>query len=313
VTRVLVTGGAGFIGSHLCDSLLAQGHMVVAIDDLSSGRLANLGEARTYGDRFTFYSLDIRVEGLPALFERHRPDVVVHLAAGRESAAGFDALDDAGVGLMGLLGLLECSVAVGVRKFVFASSASVYGEPRSVPVKESALPAARPLTPAAISKRAGEDYLRFYQSSRGLDFTSLVLPNIFGPRQDPVEGCGVVAAFSGRMLTGEKPEIWGDGEQSRDFLFIDDAVHALALAMDAGSGRTMNVGTGRQTSVKDLFRMLAEITRFEGEPLYGQPRPCDIRRSALDSSAAAKHLGWKPWTHLEDGLRETVAYLRGLG
>jgi UDP-glucose 4-epimerase len=287
--------------------------MVVAIDDLSSGRLANLGEARTYGDRFTFYSLDIRVEGLPALFERHRPDVVVHLAAGRESAAGFDALDDAGVGLMGLLGLLECSVAVGVRKFVFASSASVYGEPRSVPVKESALPAARPLTPAAISKRAGEDYLRFYQSSRGLDFTSLVLPNIFGPRQDPVEGCGVVAAFSGRMLTGEKPEIWGDGEQSRDYLFIDDAVHALGLAMDAGSGRTMNVGTGRQTSVKDLFRMLAEITRFEGEPLYGQPRPCDIRRSALDSSAAAKHLGWKPWTHLEDGLRETVAYFRGLG
>jgi len=313
VSTVLVTGGAGFIGSHLCDSLLAQGHTVVAIDDLSSGRLANIGEARTYGDRFTFYSLDIKVEGLPALFERHRPQVVMHLAAVRESDEAVDLLSEAGVGLMGLLAVLECSVGAGVAKVVFTSSASMYGEPRSVPIKESWMPAATPLTPEAISKRVAEDYLRFYQSSRRLDFTSLVLPNVFGPRQDPEAGSGVVSAFVGRMLGGEKPEIRGDGEQTRDFLFIDDAVHALTLAMEAGSGRTLNVGTGRETSVKELFRMLVEITGFEGEPLFGPAHPGDVRRSALDSSIAARQLGWKPWTHLEDGLRETVAYVRGPG
>lgn len=308
---VLVTGGAGFIGSHLCDSLLAQGHQVVAIDDLSSGRLANIGEARGYGDRFGFYSLDIRVDGLSALFERHRPEVVVHLAAVREPAGPFDAPDEAGVGLMGLLAVLESSVGSGA-KVVFASSASMYGEPRSIPVRESFLPAARPLTPGAISKRSAEDYLRFYQGSRGLDFTSIVLPNVFGPRQDPAAEFGVVAAMAGRMLLGEKPEIWGDGGQTRDFLFIDDAVHALTLAMDAGSGRTINVGTGRETSVNELFGMLAEIIGFKGKPVYGSPRSSDIRRSALDASLAARQLGWKPWTHLEDGLRETVAYFRGL-
>lgn len=312
MTTVLVTGGAGFIGSHLCVSLLAQAHTVVAIDDLSSGRLANIGDARTYGDRFTFYSLDIRVEGLPGIFQRHRPEVVMHLAAVQEAAIGVDPSREARVGLMGLLAVLECSVAAGVGKVVFASSACLYGEPRSVPIKESALPAASPLTPPAISKRVAEDYLRFYRSSRGLDFTSLVLPSVFGPRQDPDIGTGVVASFAGRMVAGEKPEIWGDGEQTRDFLFIDDAVHALTLAADTGSGRTMNIGTGRETSVNELFQMLAEITGFEGEPLYGPPRPADIRRNALDCSLAAKQLGWKPWTHLEDGLRETVAYLRSL-
>jgi UDP-glucose 4-epimerase len=311
VTTVLVTGGAGFIGSHACDSLLAQGHTVVAIDDLSTGRLANIGEARTYGDRFTFYSLDIRVDGLPALFERHRPKVVMHLAAVPESGELPDAPGEAGVGLMGLLAVLECSVEAGVEKVVFSSSATLYGEPRSVPIKETALPAANPLTPAAISKRVAEDYLRFYRGSRGLDFTSLVLPCVFGPRQWPAEGSGVVAQFAGRMLGGEKPEIWGDGEQTRDFLFIDDAVHALSLAMEAGSGWTMNIGTGQETSVKELFTALSAITGFEGEPLYGAPRPGDIRRSALDCSLAHKHLDWKPWTHLEDGLRETVAYVRG--
>jgi len=310
--KVLVTGGAGFIGSHACDSLLAQGHTVVAIDDLSSGQLANIGDARTYRDRFTFYSLDVRVEGLPAIFERHRPDVVMHLAALRHTPETTEPSPEARVGLMGLLAVLECSSAGGVGKVVLTSSACMYGEPRSVPVKETALLAARPLSPAAISKRVAEDYLRFYQGARGLDFTSLILPSVFGPRQDPDAGTGVVASFAGRMVAGEKPEIWGDGEQTRDFLFIDDAVHALRLAMEAGSGRTMNIGTGRETSVNELFRMLAEITGFEGEPLYGTPRPDDVRRNVLDCSLAAKQLAWRPWTHLEDGLRETVAYLRSL-
>jgi UDP-glucose 4-epimerase len=212
---------------------------------------------------------------------------------------------------MGLLAVLECSAQAGVEKVVLASSASMYGEPSSLPIKESAMPAAIPLTPSAISKRVAEDYLRFYRGSRGLDFTSIVMPNVFGPRQDPEADTGVVAVFAGRMLAGDKPEIRGDGEQTRDFLFIDDAVHAFTLALEACSGRTVNVGTGRETSVNDLFGMLAEVTGFEGEALFEPPKPGDIRRNALDASLAARHLGWKPWTHLEDGLRETVAYLRG--
>jgi len=173
------------------------------------------------------------------------------------------------------------------------------------------MPAAKPLTPPAISKRVAEDYLRFYQGSRGLDFTSLVLPIVFGPRQDPEAAFGVVTRFAGTMLQEEKPEIRGDGEQTRDFLFIDDAVHALTLAIDGGSGLTLNVGTGRETSVNDIFTLLAEITGFAGEPLFGPAEPGEVRRCALDVSRAARHLDWKPWTHLEDGLRETVAYLRG--
>jgi len=313
MTNILVTGGAGFIGSHLCDSLLAQGHSVVAIDDLSSGHLANIGEARTYGARFTFYNLDIRIEGLPTLFERHRPEVVIHLAAAREGPGSERPSHEAGVGLMGLLAVLGCSAAAAVGKVVFTSASGVYGEPRGVPIKESTMAGARPLTPAGISKRVAEDYLRFYRAARGVEFTSLVMANVFGPRQDLDAETGAVAAFAARMLAGEKPEIRGDGEQSRDFLFIDDAVHALMLAVEAGAGRTMNVGTGRETSVNDLFRILAEIIGFEGEPLYEPPQAYDIRRNVLDSSLAARHLGWKPWTHLEDGLRETVAYLRGAG
>jgi UDP-glucose 4-epimerase len=309
VPTFLVTGGAGFIGSHLCDRLLAEGSRVVAVDDLSTGHVGNLAQARAYGQRFTFYSVDIGAEGLGALFVRYQPEVVYHLAACRPKSP--EAVTEARTGVLGLLAVLQASVACGARKVVFASSASVYGESRAgYPLKETVLAGARPLDPGAISKKLAEDYLRFFAATRDLDFASVVLSNVYGPRQYPVDGFGVVAAFAGAALSGRQAVVFGDGSQTRDLLFVDDAVNALALAADRGSGKTVNVGTGVETAVSGLYRMVAGITGHRGEPRFGPLPPGDRARSALDASRAAVELGWKPWTHLEDGLRETVAYLR---
>jgi UDP-glucose 4-epimerase len=314
VTTFLVTGGAGFIGSHLCDRLLAEGHRVVGVDDLSSGKIANLSEARGYGKEFTFYNMDVRAEGLLPLFERHRPEVVMHIAAQPEVPASVkDPVKDASVNIMGLLNVLECGVAAGVRKVVYAASGgTLYGEPRKLPVKESAATSGRPLSPYGISKKVAIDYLGFYERYRGIAHTSLALANVYGPRQDPNGEAGVVAIFATKMLAGEAPTIFGDGNDTRDYVFVDDVVHAFALAAERGDGRLVNVGTGVETSVNDLYRMLAGLTGFGGKPHHGPDRAGDLRRSVLDPSAAASALGWKPWTHLEDGLGETVAYLKGV-
>jgi len=314
VTTVLVTGGAGFIGSHLCDRLLAEDHRVVAVDDLSTGRIANLGEARGYGKEFTFLNMDIRADGLLPLFERVRPEVVMHLAADagvRPSVA--DPKFDASVNVMGLLNVLEGCVRTGVRKIIFASSGgTIYGETKKLPAKESALGASHPLSPCGITKKVGLDYLSFYQRYRGLDFAALALGNVYGPRQDPRGEAGVVAIFIDRMSRGESPTVFGDGKQTRDFVFVDDAVHAFALAMESGTGRLINIGTGVETSVNDVSTMLADMLEFIGSPQRASRPIGEPRRVALDVGLAAEELGWKPWTHLEDGLRETVAFVRGV-
>ena len=310
MTAYLVTGGAGFVGSHLCDRLLAEGHRVVAVDDLSSGRIANLGEARGYGSEFTFFNMDIRAEGLLSLFERHRPELVMHVAAQPSVPASVeDPVHDAGVNVMGLLNVMECSARTGVRKVVFAASGgTLYGDARKLPVKETAT--GRPTSPYGISKKVGIDYLAFYERHRGIAYTALALANVYGPRQDPHGESGVVAIFASTMLAGESPTIFGDGNQTRDYVFVDDVVHAFALAAERGDGRLVNVGTGLETSVNGLFRLLADITGFGGQPSNGPARQGDLRRSALEVSAAEEILGWRPWTHLEDGLAETVAFMR---
>jgi UDP-glucose 4-epimerase len=312
VTTILVTGGAGFIGSHLCDRLLAEGHRVVALDDLTTGRIANLGEARSYGSEFTFFNMDIRAEGVLSLFERHRPEVVMHLAAQPSVTASVaDPTLDASVNVMGLLNVLECSSKTGVRKVVYAASGgTLYGEPRKLPVKESA--GGRPLSPYGIAKKVAIDYLAFYERYRGVAFSALALANVYGPRQDPLGEAGVAAIFASQMLRGEAPTIHGDGNQTRDYVFVDDSVHAFALAVERGDGRLVNVGTGLETSVNGLYRLLADATGFTGQPGAGPARPGDVRRSALDPSLALSVLGWRPWTHLEDGLAETVAFLKGV-
>jgi len=312
MTMFFVTGGAGFIGSHLCDRLLAEGNRVVAIDDLSSGKIANLVEARGYGKEFTFFNMDVRAEGLLSLFERHRPEVVMHLGAQAAVKTSMDdPVFDANVNLMGTLNVLECARRTGVRKVVYAASGgTLYGEPKRFPIKETAMGAGRPVSPYGISKRVVLDYLAFYERYHRLDWMALALANVYGPRQDPHGEAGVISIFASKMIAGASPTIYGDGKQTRDYVFVDDVVHAFALAADRGSARVVNIGTAIESSVNTLFRMLADIVGFSGEAAHGPERAGDVRRSALDHTRAATTLGWRPWTHLEDGLSETVAFMR---
>jgi UDP-glucose 4-epimerase len=312
MSTFLVTGGAGFIGSTLCDRLLAEGKRVVAVDNLSMGRIANLAEARGYGQQFTFYDIDVRSDGLATIFERHRPEVVMHLAAQAAVRRSIeDPKFDASINVLGLLNVLECAAGAGTGKVIFASSGgTLYGAKPKLPSKESARWRARPASPYGISKKAAEDYLHYYRVSRGVDFTALALANVYGPRQDPHGEAGVVSIFTSKMLLGEAPTIFGTGEQTRDYIFVHDVVHAFALAAERGSGLLVNVGTGVEASVNDLYRMLAELTGFDGRPGFEALREGEVLRSSLDNSLASAELGWKPWTHLEDGLAETVAWFR---
>jgi UDP-glucose 4-epimerase len=314
VSTVLVTGGAGFIGSHLADRLLAEGHRVISVDDLTTGRIANLAEARGYGKDFTFFNMDVRAEGLLPLFERHRPEVVFHLAAQSGVRPSLtDPAKDAGINIMGTINVLECATKVEARKVVYAASGgTLYGEPRRLPAKESSAQGSHPMSPYGISKKVVLDYLGFYQRYRGLDFTACALGNVYGPRQDPHGEAGVIAIFAQRMIAGEPVTIYGDGNQTRDYVFVDDVVHGFVQSMDRGSGKLVNIGTGLEASVNHLFRLLADIIGYEQEPDHGPLPPGELRRIALDISRAPTAISWKPWTHLEDGLAETVAFLKGI-
>jgi UDP-glucose 4-epimerase len=314
VSTVLVTGGAGFIGSHLADRLLAEGHRVISVDDLTTGRIANLVDARGYGKEFTFFNMDVRGEGLLPLFERHRPEIVFHLAAQSGVRPSIEhPARDASINIMGTLNVLECAAKVETRKVIYAASGgTIYGEPRRLPAKESAAAGSHPASPYGISKKVVLDYLAFYQRYHGLDYTALALANVFGPRQDPFGEAGVVAVFANRMLANEPVTVFGDGNQTRDFVFVDDVVHAFVQAVDRGSGKLVNIGTGLESSVVGVFKMLADIIGYGKEPEQGPLPAGELRRSVLDISAAPSALAWKPWTHLEDGLAETVAFLKGI-
>ena len=316
MTTYLVTGAAGFIGSHVCDRLLAEGGRVVAVDDLSTGRIANLAEARAYGQQLSFHDLDVRADGLAQVMQRHQPEVVMHLAAQAGVRPSLkDPRQDASVNVLGTLNVIEAAVAAGTRKVVYAASGgTLYGEPHAIPTKERQRWSSRPVSPYGISKRAAIDYLEFYRAARGLDFTALALSNVYGPRQDPHGEAGVVSIFARAMLAGERPVIHRDGSQTRDYVFIDDTIHAFALAAgDVAPGALLNIGTGIETSVTGIFRVLAEIVGFRGEPRFEPGADAGPPRSALDATEAGAKLGWRPWTTLEDGMAETVAYLRSDG
>jgi UDP-glucose 4-epimerase len=312
VATYLVTGAAGFIGSHVCERLLAEGGKVVGVDDLTTGHIANLADARGYGTQFSFHDLDVRTEGLAQIVRKHEPEVVLHLAAQAGVRPSLkDPLYDASVNVLGTLNVVEAAVAAGARKIVYAASGgTLYGEPRTIPVRERQRWSSRPTSPYGISKRAVVDYLEFYRTSRGLDFTALALANVYGPRQDPHGEAGVVAVFARMMLAGEQPVVHGDGSQTRDYVFIDDTVHAFSLAAgDAASGALLNVGTGIETSVTGIYRILAGVTGYRGDPRFDTAADAGLPRITLDATEAEAKLGWRPWTTLEDGLAETVAYI----
>ena len=251
-----------------------------------------LAEARGYGKEFTFFNMDIRADGLAPLFERHRPEVVFHLAAQSGVRPSLDdPVKDASINVMGTLNVLECASKVGVRKVIYAASGgTLYGEPKRLPVKESVAQGSYPLSPYGISKKVALDYLAFYQRYRGLDFTALALGNVYGPRQDPHGEAGVIAIFAAKMLAGERPVIYGDGNQTRDYVFIDDVVHGFVQATDRASTKLVNIGTGLEASVNHLYALLCGITGFDQEPERGGLPPGELRRIALDITRAASAL-----------------------
>jgi UDP-glucose 4-epimerase len=311
--RVLVTGGAGFIGSHLVDKLLDDGHEVTVVDDFSTGKLANLEGARLRcGNRLQIRALDITSPDLASALAQAQPDAVFHLAAQidvRRSIA--DPVGDAMVNVVGTVRLLEACRRHGVSKILFTTSGGcIYGEPDlcELPIGETYL--GHPHSPYGASKRGVEEYLHVYSALYGLRWSSLALANVFGPRQDPSGEAGVVSIFGGRMLQGQPVTIFGDGEQTRDFVYVGDVVAAFVLALDRGDGLRFNIGTGVTTSVNALFLALSEVTGNSVAPQYSPERPGELRHIALDARLAAVELGWKPQTELRDGLKATVSWLR---
>jgi len=302
--RTMVTGGAGFIGSALVDRLLAEGHEVDVVDDLSSGSLSNLSEARAAGGRaLSIHQLDVRLPETTDLILRRRPDVVFHLAAQIDVRASVaDPVRDADVNVIGSLRVLEGARAAGADRVVLAASGgALYGEPApgDLPVRESH--PHRPLSPYGVSKKAAIDYLVAYRELHALEFCVLALANVYGPRQDPHGEAGVVAVFADALVSGAPVTVFGDGDQTRDFVYVDDVVDAFARAATRGGGLVCNVGTGRETSVNGLLSVMAAAAGVDPTVRRAPAREGELRRSALDPARAAIHLGWRPWTTLEQG------------
>lgn len=310
--RVLVTGGAGFIGSHLVDALVARGDRVVVVDDLSTGGEENLNHAAS------FFRVDVRdTEALEQVFMEEQPEIVSHHAAQTDVRRSMaDPTFDAQVNILGSINLLQLSVKYQVRKVVFASTSAVYPEPEFVPADESH--PIRPLSAYGLSKFVGEQYLKFYRDVYGLRFSIFRYGNVYGSRQDPHGECGVVAIFSEQMLNGVRPTVFGDGSKTRDYIYVGDVVSANLLAMDgAGDGEVFNLGWGREVTDFEVFEAVRRAVGVEVEPIYSQKRPGELDRIALDSTKAKRLLGWAPRVPFEEGVPLAVAYyargVRGKG
>ena len=309
--RVLVTGGAGFIGSHVCDAFAADGWSVTALDDLSTGREENLSAS------VDLVVADIRSPEAASLVREGGFDVISHHAAQIDVRVSVDRPDhDASINIMGLLNLLEAAVQGGVRRFVYVSSGGVvYGEPEELPVSEIA--AKQPLSPYGVSKLTGEHYLHFYRQIHGLEAVSLRYSNVFGPRQDPHGEAGVVAIFGRSVLEGRPLIVFGDGEQTRDYVYVGDVAEAnlLAARVDISDSMTMddvafNVGTGVETSVNELASGVMRVAGREVPVERAPARPGELMRNSLDPSRL-EGLGWRPAGGLEDGLSATYAWIAG--
>ncbi len=301
----MVTGGAGFIGSNLVDRLLAEGHAVDVVDDLSTGKLANLADARAHPDHeLTVHQIDVRSADMVEVMVHRRPEVVFHLAAQADVRVSVDRpVFDAEVNILGTVRVLEGAKAAGTGRVVFAASGgTLYGEPdpADLPVRESH--PHRPLSPYGVSKKSALDYLVCYRELHAVEFCALALANVYGPRQDPHGEAGVVAIFADRLRRGEALTVYGDGEQTRDFVYVDDVVDAFVRAGSRGGGLVLNVGTGREVSVNELAREMAVAAGVSLPAVHAPLRPGELLRSALDPGRAQIHLGWRSWTALSDGV-----------
>ncbi|MFN3339488.1 MAG: NAD-dependent epimerase/dehydratase family protein [Dietzia sp.] len=311
--RTLVTGGAGFIGSTLVDRLLSEGHEVTVVDDLSRGRLENLTGARGAGSRFAFHQLDLTDPAIADLMAEVAPEVVFHLAAQIDVRLSVeDPVHDAEVNVVGTVRLAEAARRAGVRRIVFTSSGgSIYGPVTDLPVAESR--PVDPMSPYAAGKVAGEVYLEMFAKLYGIEWAGVAPANVYGPRQDPHGEAGVVAIFSQRLLAGQPTRVFGDGGNTRDYVFVDDVVDAFvrAATVPAAAGLRFNVGTGVETSDRGLHTLVAEAAGSEDDPEYAPARLGDVARSALDAGRAAEVLGWTPQVPISEGVARTVDYFRG--
>ncbi|WP_197513795.1 NAD-dependent epimerase/dehydratase family protein [Mycobacterium sp. E2462] len=311
--RALVTGAAGFIGSTLVDRLLADGHSVVGLDNFASGRARNL-EHLADNPAHVFVEADIVTDDLDAILDEHRPEVVFHLAAQidvRHSVA--DPQFDASVNVIGTVRLAEAARRAQVRKVVHTSSGgSIYGTPPRYPTPETV--PTDPASPYAAGKVAGEIYLNTFRRLYGLDCSHIAPANVYGPRQDPHGEAGVVAIFAQALLSGKPTKVFGDGSNTRDYVYVDDVVDAFVKAAGhAGAGQRFNVGTGIETSDRQLHSAVAAAVGGPDDPEFAPPRLGDLKRSCLDIGLAAEVLGWRPQVALDEGVRRTVEYFRRAG
>lgn len=306
--RVLVTGGAGFIGSHLVDRLVGDGHDVVVVDDLSHGSRANLESALRASCELE--TLDVTGPEFGELVARVRPEVIFHLAAQIDVRASVaDPVHDAAINVLGTVRALEAARAAGTRKVVLASSVAIYGTVQRLPVAE--VDPTDPLSPYAVSKLTGESYIRQFHQLHGLDGTTLCFGNVYGPRQDPHGEAGVVSIFTDALLAGKPTTVFGDGGNTRDYVYVGDVVDALVRAGgETGVARRYNIGTGVPTSDVELHRAVAAAAGSDSEPGFAPQRPGDLRAMTLDSTRATTELGWRANTPLASGIEQTVAWVR---
>ena len=306
--KVLVTGGAGFIGSHVVDVMLEAGHQVAIVDNLwekGGGRMENVNP------RASFYKVDVRDAALAEVFEKERPEIICHLAAQHSvKISTEDPVHDAQVNILGLINLLQCATRYGTRKVIFSSSGATYGTVEKMPVDERT--PQHPESPYGITKLASEYYLRFWKEMHGLDFTALRYGNVYGPRQDPTGEAGVIAIFTRQILLGIPVRIDWDGDQQKDYVYVRDVARANLAALDKGSGEAFCIATGFGTSVNALYRGLVDIIGREVEIVHAPKRPGDIYLTYFDCTKAKEQLGWVAETGLEEGLRLTVEYFRQL-
>ncbi len=302
--KVLVTGGAGFIGSHVCDEFVAHGHTVAALDNLSTGNRQNLSP------RIPLIELDIRATEAADYIAKEKPDVICHLAAQMDVRKSVqDPRFDAESNILGMLNLLEAARRVGVKKFIFSSTGgAVYGEQDVFPAPETH--PTRPVSPYGASKAAGELYLGYYRAQYGLNFTALRYANVYGPRQNPHGEAGVVAIFAQRLVKGEPCAIFGDGGQTRDFVFGKEVARANYLALERDCVGPVNIGTGIETDINRVYQLLAGAAGVALPAIHQAAKPGEQRRSCIDPSLARRVLGWSPTVTLEDGLRQTLAFFR---
>lgn len=302
--KILVTGGAGFIGSHLVDALIERGEEVVVVDNLSTGCRDNVNP------QTKLYELNIGDQGLAEVFDLERPDIIYHHAAQIDLRRSVtEPLFDARENILGSLNVIVNSVQYRVTKFIYASSGgAIYGEPQSLPVDEN-----HPINPVSqygISKHTVEHYLHLYALQYGINYVVLRYANVYGARQNPFGEAGVVAIFARQMLGGKQPAIFGPGNKTRDYTHVSDVVAANLLAMERGTNAICNIGTGVETSDQEIFDAVAEAVGYDDPPLYTSVRPGEIQRMCLDWSRAEQELSWRPKLSLMEGITKTVDYFK---